>query len=125
LCLARCGLKNALINYYSMRIDILSSKLELTSALSDYIEKKLQKLEKFLKRFPQESVTIKAELGKTTDHHEKGSIFRAEGRVTVPHTTFYADAVQEDLYAAIDKVADELKRQILADKEKYISARRG
>ena len=66
MCLARCGLKNALINYYSMRIDILSSKLELTSALSDYIEKKLQKLEKFLKRFPQESVTIKAELGKPT-----------------------------------------------------------
>ena len=89
-----------------MKITTTGRRIDVTSGLKDYIEKKLSKLDKF---FSDES-TAQATLSVQKDDHiievtiyHEGMIFRAEVR----------DA---DMYAAIDRVVDVLERQIRKQK---------
>lgn len=76
--------------------------------------------------FGRDNVFIQAELGKTTQHHRSGDIYRAEINLQVGGHTFRAVAEKDDLYAAIDEVKDELGREVKANKKKRISIiRRG
>lgn len=58
------------------------------------------------------------ELAKTTGHHKKGNIFKAEVNIQVPGKLIRASTEEWDLCAAIDKVKDELQREIKKYKEK-------
>jgi putative sigma-54 modulation protein len=50
-------------------------------------------------------------------------IQKAEATLHVRGADVHADAVHEDLYAAIDAMADKLDRQLLKHKEKRINQR--
>ncbi len=90
--------------------------MEMTEAISNYVQEKLMSLEKFCERYS--TCEVSAEVGKTSEHHQKGKIFRAEFMMTIPGVTLRAEAIEEDLYAAIDVAKDDLKRQLIAHKEK-------
>ncbi len=84
-----------------MRItEITSTNLELTDAIRSYVETKLASLDKFCERYSPCDVAV--EVGKTSEHHNKGKIFRAEYTMTIPGTSLRAEAVEEDLYAGIE-----------------------
>ena len=53
-----------------MKIVIKATNIKLTSALRQYIEEKINSLEKFL-----EIVKVWVEVGKETRHHRKGPFF--------------------------------------------------
>lgn len=105
------SLVSGLLQKKSMRItEIRAVRLDLTDALRSYVREKVMSLEKFTKRyFP---VTVEAELDKTTDRHQKGAVWRAALQLTIPGATLHAEAVMDDMYAAIDKAKDDLKRQL-------------
>lgn len=97
-----------------MNISIKASNIELTPALKDYTEKRLSALEKY-----GGDMTIVAEIGKTTDHHKNGDIFRAEVTVsTALGKQHYAASEKPDLYEAIDDVRDEITRTLTSAKGK-------
>lgn len=98
------------------------SALELTTALEQYVEEKVLSLNKFCSH-AGEDTTVNVEIGKSTNHHQKGPYFFAEFMVQLPGVLLRAQAEEEDLYAAIDKAKDELKRQLIDDKEKHLAAR--
>ncbi len=101
-----------------MNIKIRSKNLEITPAIDDYVTKKIRTLEKFLDS--QKEILCEVEIGKTTNHHKSGDIFRAEVNITEPGSKqFYAVAEESDLYAAIDVVRDEAEREIVSFKRKY------
>ena len=85
-----------------------TNKMELTDAIRDYIEKRIKGLEKIITTL-KEDPTIYVEVGKTTNHHKSGDIFKAEVRVNIKGASLYAVAKEADLYAAIDKVKDEIE----------------
>ena len=91
-----------------MRIETYGQQLEVTPALQDYVENKLQRLDR---QFDQ-PIEVRVQLGlRKPEHH-------AEATLTVPGKTLHADAGGENMYAAIDLLADKLDRQILKHKEK-------
>ncbi|MDE1941022.1 MAG: HPF/RaiA family ribosome-associated protein, partial [Patescibacteria group bacterium] len=90
-----------------------------TPAISDYANKRLEKIAVLLDSDPAAQCDI--ELGKTTDHHKKGNIFRAEIHVVGAGKNYYASSEQNDLYAAIDIVRDEIIRELTAGKAKRVS----
>ncbi len=94
----------------------LATHIEMTDAIRNYVQEKLMSLEKFCERY--QPCEISSEVGKTSEHHQKGKIFRAEFMITIPGTTLRAEAIEEDLYAAIDIAKDELKRQLIEHKER-------
>jgi len=89
-----------------------STNLELTEAIENYVREKIGMLEKFLKNIelPQ---SARIEIGKTSEHHKKGKIFFAEVNLELPHRLLRATVDAEDLYEAIDRVKEELEREII------------
>ena len=91
-----------------MRIETYGQQLEVTPALQDYVENKLQRLDRHF----DQPIEVRVQLGlRKPDHH-------AEATLTVPGRTLHADATGENMYAAIDVLADKLDRLILKHKEK-------
>ena len=91
-----------------MRIETHGQQLEVTPALREYVDNKLQRIDRHF----DQPIEIRVQLGlRKPDHH-------AEATLTVPGRTLHADATGENMYAAIDLLADKLDRQILKHKEK-------
>ena len=75
-----------------MKINIKSTHLDLTPALKEYIEEKIGSLAKFLKRWdPEGVVEAYVEVARTTKHHHKGNVFRAETDLRVPGKVLRAE----------------------------------
>ena len=105
-----------------MRItEIQGKNIELTDAIRNYVTEKIEGIARFAKRFDPCDVAV--EVGKTSEHHNKGDVFFAEMNVVVLGDVVRAHAVRDDLYAAIDEVKDDVKRQLIAKKEKMVDAR--
>ncbi len=98
-----------------MKINIKATGIELSPALFSYVEKRLAKVEKYL------DITepiMAVELGKSTEHHKQGEIYRAEVRITGGGLDYYATKEAIDIYAAIDEVRDEIIHEITKNKGK-------
>lgn len=96
--------------------NIKSTNMELTSAISDYVNKRLSGIEKFVKN--GEKIIAYIEVGKTTNHHKQGDVFRAEFNIEIEGTKFYTVTEKEDLYIAIDDAKKEIVRQITSNKDR-------
>jgi putative sigma-54 modulation protein len=107
-----------------MNINIKTTGISLTAAISDYTDKRLSSVSKLLGGDP--SFICDLELAKTTAHHQKGDIFRAEIHIVGKGKDLYASAEDKDLYTAIDAMRDEILRELKASKGKRLSfIRRG
>ena len=84
--------------------------MELTDAIDAYVRERVQLLSKLVKRLQPASVMV--EVGKPSEHHQKGEVFYAEFHAKVMGKEFHATATKDDLYAAIDAVQEETRRQI-------------
>lgn len=91
-----------------MRIETHGQQLEVTPALHEYVENKLQRLDRHF----DQPIEVRVQLGlRKPSHH-------AEATLSVPGRTLHADAEGENMYAAIDLLADKLDRLILKHKGK-------
>jgi len=105
-----------------MKITIEASGVELTPALKVYIESKLKPLFKIAEKLEGKAdAEILVEISRTTKHHNKGLVFRAEGNLKLRKILFRAEADGESMRAAVDVLKDELKREIVNFKEKFVS----
>ncbi len=91
--------------------------MDLTDAIKSYVEEKLESIEKLCVDFG-EAVEIRIEVGKSTRAHAKGPYYRAEFQLSLPGEVLRAEEEQENLYAAIDEVKDQLRRQVKNYKDK-------
>lgn len=103
-------------------VEIVGSNIELTDAIKQYVEDKLQAVAKLTEKF--EPCNLQADVGRTTKHHKKGDVFRAEFNLEIPGAKLRSEVVKDDLYAAIDVAVKELRRQVKDFKEKLIDADR-
>ena len=102
-----------------MKINLKTKNFGLMPSIKNYLEQKLNSLDKFLPN--DESISADVELGKITNHHQKGDIFRAEVNLKIPGRLVRAVAEEWDLRVAIDAVRDELQKEIKINKEKNLS----
>ena len=101
-----------------MRVQLKASLIELTPAIEEYATKRIASLDKYFSEEDPDTVMVNIELGKTTRHHKSGEVFKAEVFLRVPGKEYYASSEQEDLYAAIDDVKDDIAREITSWKER-------
>ena len=106
-----------------MQVDIKTKNIELTDTIRAYVQEKMDGLDEMTARFG-DVVRAEVEVGKTTKHHNKGPLFRAEVHVQLPGKAVYAEELNYDLYIAINDAKKEAERQIrdfrdgLHDKQK-------
>lgn len=101
-----------------MIINIKATNTELTPAISSYVEEKVNGLDKFIVAKDPESVLANVEIGLSTKHHQSGKVFRSEINLHIGGKYIRAVSEQEDLYAAIDDMRDQIIREIKSFKEK-------
>ncbi|HLP86672.1 MAG TPA: ribosome-associated translation inhibitor RaiA [Candidatus Paceibacterota bacterium] len=98
-----------------MNINIKATNMELTNPINDYVNKRLSAIKKFVK---DGEMGAYVEIGKTTNHHKQGEIFKAEFNIEIAGNKFYTISEQEDLYTAIDDAKEEIIRQITSTKDR-------
>ncbi len=97
-----------------MQINISGHHVELTPAIKNYVNTKLDRLERHHDRITSTNVILSVDKLRQ----------KAEASVHVSGKDFFADCESEDLYAAIDLLADKLDRQLIKHKEKMRSHHR-
>ena len=96
-----------------MQISISGHHLEITDSIRDYVTSKLERLSNHHDRITTTHVILSVEKLEQ----------KAEATLHVSGKDIHADATSEDLYAAIDALADKLDRQLIKHKEKLRSHR--
>ena len=91
-----------------MQINISGHHLEVTDSLKDYVTTKLERLGHHHERITSTHVILSVDK----------LIQKAEATLHVSGKEIVADAIHDDLYAAIDALADNLDRQLIKHKEK-------
>ena len=101
-----------------MNITIKATNMELTPAIREYAESRVSSLEKFIKNKDPEGVHAAVEVGKTTNHHKNGDIYRAELHMRSGGLDVFAFSEKEDLYAAIDDMRLDAARKLNDTKDR-------
>ena len=106
-----------------MKINLKATKFEMTDAIRDYVQEKMDMLDKYLGS--TNVINCDVEVEKIIGGQNKGEIFRAEVNLEVPHELLRVGKTETDLYKAIDKVKDHLDGVIVKYREKARDKTRG
>ena len=101
-----------------MKINTKATGTTLTPSILEYVEKKINMLDKFFHN--TDDVLVNVEVGKISRHHKSGDVFRCEIQITSVGQTYYAVSETEDLYAAIDEAKDEVVHELTSRRKKAI-----
>lgn len=96
-----------------MQVNLTGHHVDITDALRAYVDEKIAKLERHFDHVTNVHVILSVE--KLNQ--------KAEATVHIAGADVFADAIHEDMYAAIDGLIDKLDRQVLRHKEKLKSHR--
>ncbi|PIT91070.1 ribosomal subunit interface protein [Candidatus Kaiserbacteria bacterium CG10_big_fil_rev_8_21_14_0_10_49_17] len=108
-----------------MLVSIKATLIELTPEIEEYINKKVGTFEKHIHK-DDESVKCEVEVGKVSEHHQSGDVYRTEVNITHDGKLFRAESKGESMNAALDSVRDEMEKQLRRHKKKKDSLlRRG
>lgn len=91
-----------------MQIDLTGHHIDITAALRDYVNDKFARLERHFDDLINVHVILTVEKMR----------HRAEASMQLSGNRLFADAIAEDMYAAIDSLIDKLDRQVVKHKEK-------
>lgn len=91
-----------------MNLTITGHHLEVTPAIDEYVKTKLERIIRHFDNVTSVHVVLSVDKLKQ----------KAEVTMQVKGKAIHADSVEQDLYAAIDTVADKLDRQVVKHKEK-------
>lgn len=106
-----------------LRNIIKGTGLELTPAIQSAAEKIANALDSYVD--PDDtSALVEIEVGKTTNHHRSGEIFRAEVNFHYRHGDLRAESEKEDLYVALNDVKEELVEILRSKKSKRVGVLR-
>lgn len=103
------------LNLNNMIINIKATNIDLTPSIEKYVNKKLNGLERFVK---DGEISAYVEVGKTTNHHKQGDLYKAEINLSLDGKKFFTDSEKEDLYSAIDEAENDIIRRITYKKDK-------
>ncbi len=91
-------------------LDIQTRDFTKTETIENHVREKVEQLRKYIKQGKDTTVIVNVEIGKVTSKHKSGEVFRAEINIQIAGNFFRAEAEKDDLYAAVDKVKDEMSR---------------
>jgi putative sigma-54 modulation protein len=91
-----------------MQLNISGHHVDVTDALRDYVQTKFEKLQRHYSHITNTEVTLIVEK----------QVQKAEANVHISGADIFAAAESDDMYAAIDALADKLDRQLIKHKEK-------
>lgn len=96
-----------------MQLKLTGHHIDITPALRDRVSEKVTRLQRHFDHLTHIHVILTVEKLR----------HKAEATINVPGETLFAEAVEDDMYAAIDILVDKLDRQVKKFKEKLTDHR--
>lgn len=93
-----------------MQLSVTGHHVDVTTAMRKYVASKVEKLERHFDLVTDVHCILTVEKLR----------HKAEATVNVNGGRLYADATEDDMYAAIDGLVDKLDRQVRKHKEKLV-----
>ena len=90
-----------------MEISIFARNMEMTPRLSEYVERKVEKLDRYLSSIDEARVDLTVENTRSASHRQVAQL-----TVRVRGTILRAEERTGDMFASIDAVLDKMYRQI-------------
>jgi putative sigma-54 modulation protein len=94
-----------------LNYNIRGENIEVTPAIREHVEKKIDKLKRYFNETPDADVHVNLKV-----YPDKRT--KVEVTIPMPHLVLRAEEPHEDMYAAIDLIVDKLERQIRKHKTK-------
>ena len=91
-----------------MQLNVSGHHVEVTTPLREYVVSKFERLQRHFDQITNTEVTLIVEK----------LVQKAEATLHISGADIFAAAESEDMYAAIDALADKLDRQLIKHKEK-------
>ena len=85
-----------------MKTTIVARKMDLTDGMKEYVEKKLTKLDKFFDDDAEAKITMSVEKSRQ----------KIESTIYSHNTIFRVEQITSDMYVTMDKIIDDMERQI-------------
>ena len=85
-----------------MKTTIVARKMDLTDGMKEYVEKKLTKLDKFFDDDAEAKITMSVEKSRQ----------KIEATIYSHNTIFRVEQITSDMYVTMDKIIDDMERQI-------------
>ena len=98
-----------------MQLNVSGHHVEVTAPLREYVESKFERLQRHFDQITKTHVVLTVEKSRQ----------RADATIHVSGADLAASAESEDMYAAIDFLADKLDRQLIKHKEKVRDKKQG
>lgn len=92
-----------------MQLNVSGHHVEVTEPLREYVESKFERLQRHFDQITNTQVTLIVEK----------MVQKAEATLHISGADIFAQAESEDMYAAIDALADKLDRQLIKHKQKH------
>lgn len=92
-----------------MQLNVSGHHVEVTAPLKEYVESKFERLQRHFDQITNTHVTLIVEK----------MVQKAEATVHIAGGEIFAHAESDDMYAAIDALADKLDRQLIKHKQKH------
>ena len=92
-----------------MNLTVSGHHVDVTPAIRQHVEEKLAPIERHGDNITRIDVTL------VVERH----LHRAEANLHVAGADLFASSESDDMYAAIDSLADKLDRQVIKHKEKH------
>ncbi len=94
-----------------MNISVKATRRELNDAMRELVEKKLSALEKYTAHCKTPAI-LSCEIEESIAAVRAGGRYRAEGNLSVDGELYRAEALHETLEGAVDRVRDDLAREL-------------
>ncbi len=91
-----------------MQLSVTGHHVEITDSLRDYVQEKLARIQRHFDQITNVHVILSVEK----------LVHKAEATLHLPGGNLFAEADNDDMYAAIDALSDKLDRQVRKHKEK-------
>ncbi len=98
-----------------MQVTISGHHIDLTTSLRDFVNNKLEKLERHFDHITSINVVLSIEKQRQM----------ADATIHIAGADVVANAAHDDMYAAIDLLTDKLDRQLIKHKEKNLARMQG
>ncbi len=91
-----------------MNLTVTGHHVDLTESMRDYVNGKMERIERHFDNLTKMHVILTVEKERQ----------KAEATISVRGATLFANSEEQNMYTAIDLLADKLDRQVVKHKEK-------
>ena len=99
-----------------MIINTRFNNVSISNDTKVYLNRRLKSIEKFQNELSDSAISV--EIGRTTRHHKKGDVYRAELHLVSGGGNYYSEYEGPDLLQCIDSAKDTLVEKIKSSKTK-------